>query len=1064
MLYSQTLIETVNLPSGTVWNSAYGLVFANNKYWVTSSSSSAAKKIYGLNASGILTDEITINYYTMKESQGLAFDGTDFWYVERRTSRCELYKVSSAGVVLDSIIMSTINGGTSWYLGGAVSDGSMLWVTVYSPDAQSGIYKINTSTKQLVDTILLPSGQLQPQGLTIKGDTLFCVNDGFNGTDQIYAFNKTTGDPIYNFNLPEKPGVRQNPRGLAWDGQYFWLMAEPVNASSGRQLFKYDLAGPGTPGITLLNASLNFGNVQIDSSLILYSSINNYGTTDLIIDSAVVSGSVFKVKNTLPMSIAPGNTKDLVIEFTPLANVTYADSVRLYHNFKAVSYSKITVTGKGVYTSSYISFNVPDLNFGDKRINSTSYIEVVVSNRGSQLLTIDSVKVNTERFYIEGFSPATIDTIATESFRVWFNPTAIQPYSDILTVYSNAGNGAVKTLAVNANCVTFDPALGNIIWQGSIPDNPNTSYQDYSARVIKKIQDINNDGVEDIIACTDNYWIIAFNGNSSNSSDILWSFSTYISSTNAGPVELSHNLWFADVNQDGMEDVIAGTQGGNESVYAINGKTGQMIWEFGSPGTYGDGDIMGIDAKRDWTGDGIKDILVSASGNETSGEGRFSVYLVNGANGQQIWQIDQSAQKKMKYDVTSTTNGGAFGTRNSGNLSSGEVVGFNKSGVILWSFPTTSSPWRLGEIQNIGGDENTDVVACTFNGWVYALTSDAGVQLWSTNVGNVYLSDLWVVEDMNGNGVQDIFIGDQSNEALLLDGSNGQIIWNQSPGALIIGMGVLPDMTGDAKPEMGVSEYGGNNNITVMNGINGNPLFVYSMGAGSGNAAEIISAMGDVDGVGAGEFIAGSRLGKIIAFSGGPYGIVPVEMTSFTASVNGNNVILNWSTATELNNKGFDIERKSGNSSYEQIYFMEGKGTTSEPFQYSFTDKELAYGTYYYRLKQIDFDGTVTYSKEITVEIGLPLSYSLEQNYPNPFNPTTSIKYALPYDGQVSLKIYSPVGEEIATLVNGIQKAGNYNVMWNGKNTHNVSVPTGVYIYRIEPERFTSSRKMLMLK
>jgi outer membrane protein assembly factor BamB len=655
-LFSQTLIEVVSMPPTTAYNYGYGLVYGNGKYWVSSSSTSVSpRKIFGINASGVQTDEITINY-SLGASQGLAFDGTDFWYA---TSR-DLYKVTPAGVVLDSIKTSAFYSG-GWYLGGAVVDGSYLWVTVYYPNALAGAMKLDLNTKTPVDTFLMPTGQLQPTGITIKGDTLFVVNDGFEGSDKIYGFNKNTGEIIYSFNPPERPGQRQNPRGLAWDGSHFWLMAEPIGASSGRQLFKYDLKGSGTPGIYVINPSLNYGNVQIDSSMTLVVNINNYGTANLIIDSAVVSNSVYEVVSTLPMSIAPDGTKEFFIKFTPQTNLTYNDSVKLYHNFVAVPSSKITVSGKGVFTSSYISLNPASLIYGNKRINSTSYIEVTLRNLGSALLTVDSVTVNTSDFFIEDFSgPVTMDTASPKTFKVWFNPSELLPYSDVLTIYSNAGNGAVKTIDASGTATVFTAEIGNILWEGMIPPNPNTSYNDLSVKVMKKIQDINGDGIEDVIVTSDNYWVIAYNGNSSGSADILWKFSTYIASTNAGNVEYVQNLQFADVNNDGMEDVIIGTQGGNESVYALNGKNGQIIWEYGFPATYDDGDIMGIDVKRDWNGDGIPDVLVSASGNESTGTGRFSVYLVNGANGQEIWRIDQSAQKKLKYDVTSTTNGGAI--------------------------------------------------------------------------------------------------------------------------------------------------------------------------------------------------------------------------------------------------------------------------------------------------------------------------------------------------------------------------------------------------------------------
>jgi hypothetical protein len=1065
-LFSQTLVETVNLPSGAVWNQAYGLVYANGKYWVTSGSTDAKKKIYGINASGVLTDEITINYYTMSYSQGLAHDGTNFWYVERKTSKCDLYKVTPTGTVLDSISFSAMPGGGVWYLGGAAWDDSTIWVSVYYPDASVAAYQVNPNTKRIIDTIMLPPGQLQPTGITIKGDTLFIANDNFSttpplqGLDKIHAYNKRTKQLLYSFSLPERPDQKQSPRGLAWDGSHFWLIAEPVNATSGRQLFKYDLAGNGTPGLYLLNSSLSYGNVQIDSSSIKHISINNYGTADLIIDSVAVSNNVYQVLSSFPLHIAANSTKELQVKFTPVSNLVYNDSVKLYHNFKALPPSKIVVSGKGVFTSSYIAFTPANLTFGDKRKNSTSYIELTIRNYGSVNIIVDSVSSGSSNFYFEHFSgPVTIDTLNPATFRVWFNPDEYTPFSTDIKVYSNAANGAVKDIPASGTGTAFDPLIGNILWQAEVPPNPITSYQDYSVEMIKQIPDINGDGIDDIIISTDNYWVIAYNGNSSNSADILWKFSTYINNNNAGSVEMVQNMQFADVNRDGIMDVIIGTWGGNESVYALNGRSGQIIWEFGLPTSY-DGDIMGIDAKRDWNGDGIPDILASASGNESTGEGRYSVYLLNGADGTQIWRIDQSAQKKLKYDVTSTSNGGAFGTR-VGTVY--EVVGFDRAGNITWTFPTTAAPYRLGEIEDIGGDINTDIIVGTINGMVYALSSDAGVQIWSRSIGSgAFIEDLRVVRDMNGNNVQDILISGISPTIFLLDGAAGQTIWSMPVAGNILGISPLPDMTGDGMPEMGTSDLGCK--LFIFNGVNGTPLWEYSFGTGNNYAAEMISAMGEVDGIGVGEFIAGSRHGKLIAFSGGREGVVPVEMTSFSAAVNGNKVTLNWKTSTELNNKGFYIERKSSNGTFENIGFIDGKGTSTEPSSYSFIDSDLPYGTYYYRLNQMDFDGTNSYSNEVLAEVGLPIEYSLLQNYPNPFNPSTTIKYAIPFEGKVMLKIYNSVGEEVAVLVNTVQNPGNYQIDWNGRNNQNMLVPSGVYIYRIETENFTSSKKMLMLK
>ncbi|MBK9097713.1 MAG: T9SS type A sorting domain-containing protein [bacterium] len=187
--------------------------------------------------------------------------------------------------------------------------------------------------------------------------------------------------------------------------------------------------------------------------------------------------------------------------------------------------------------------------------------------------------------------------------------------------------------------------------------------------------------------------------------------------------------------------------------------------------------------------------------------------------------------------------------------------------------------------------------------------------------------------------------------------------------------------------------------------------------------------------------------------------IVPVELTSFTASSNGNEVELSWTTATELNNQGFQVERMTAGGSFEQVGFVAGFGTTTEPKAYSYVDTKLEEGSYTYRLKQLDFDGTYTYSSEVSVEVEIPLEYTLEQNYPNPFNPATTIKYAIAEDGFVKLAVYNMLGEEVATIVNNIQKAGRYEVNFNASG-----LSSGVYVYRIETTNFTSSKKLMLMK
>jgi photosystem II stability/assembly factor-like uncharacterized protein len=188
--------------------------------------------------------------------------------------------------------------------------------------------------------------------------------------------------------------------------------------------------------------------------------------------------------------------------------------------------------------------------------------------------------------------------------------------------------------------------------------------------------------------------------------------------------------------------------------------------------------------------------------------------------------------------------------------------------------------------------------------------------------------------------------------------------------------------------------------------------------------------------------------------------IVPVELASFSASVNGDDVTLSWMTATELNNSGFQVERKTGEDNWIDLGFIQGHGTTAETQVYSFIDKDLDPGMYNYRVKQIDYDGTFSYYElREEVEISVPNSYDLSQNYPNPFNPTTKIKYSVPVEGFVNIAVYNVLGEKVAELVNNIQKAGNYELTFDARN-----FASGMYIYRMESGNFVSIKKMMILK
>ena len=189
-------------------------------------------------------------------------------------------------------------------------------------------------------------------------------------------------------------------------------------------------------------------------------------------------------------------------------------------------------------------------------------------------------------------------------------------------------------------------------------------------------------------------------------------------------------------------------------------------------------------------------------------------------------------------------------------------------------------------------------------------------------------------------------------------------------------------------------------------------------------------------------------------------GVMPVTIISFTSAVNKNNVMLGWSTSEEINNSGFDIERKRENNNWEKISFIPGNGTTNEPKTYIYEDKKLLASSYKYRLKQIDYNGNFEYfGLSSDVFVRPPDKFTVSQNYPNPSNPRSKIDFEIPFTGKVTLKIYDMLGKEVIILINEVKEAGYHTAEFDGSN-----LSSGVYFYKITASELTVVKKMILVK
>lgn len=188
---------------------------------------------------------------------------------------------------------------------------------------------------------------------------------------------------------------------------------------------------------------------------------------------------------------------------------------------------------------------------------------------------------------------------------------------------------------------------------------------------------------------------------------------------------------------------------------------------------------------------------------------------------------------------------------------------------------------------------------------------------------------------------------------------------------------------------------------------------------------------------------------------------VPVELENFTVRNESDKIILQWQTASELNNKGFEVQRKFGNSDFASVGFVEGKGTTTEKQFYNFIDKPSENGLYSYRLKQIDFSGVNHFSDEVEIQFVSSIQVHLEQNYPNPTNSRTVIQWSIPINAHVKLKLYDVLGREVLTLVDGFREAGLYE---NQIDFNKTELPSGIYLYELRIGSVSALKKLILIK
>ena len=965
--HSQTLVNSFPFINTGVYNGFWGIANVNDTLWIGSDYDNGGtvpfSRLIKVLKNGTIVDSIETPF---KFNHGLAWDGSAFWIAQDFTSNgAKLYKMNRQGVKLDSIQPGAYLQG----IGGIAITGNFLWATCYYPDFPSYpyayAYKFNLTTKAKVDSIPLRGAQVQ--GIAIKGDTLLYVNDQFTGDpERIYAYRQAVGDTLFSFPSPDPDGSC-DPRGMMWDGQNLWLVAQRIgnNINSYSTLYKYTITGAGSPQITTSASTINFGNVIVNTTSNQNLRITNTGTATLKLNSFAISNPRFGISPSNADSILAGQFKDYNVSFNPLVYDTLTAFLDITSNDGGTPVKRVTLKGKGVLNGANINLSAANYDYGARRVKCLSGYLFNILNTGSQPLSISSANFTSSAYRLDTTGvtfPIVIDTQKTRQFRVWFNPSALTTYTDSITFVSNAVNSPNARIKFTGSAVVPSSALGTQLWSGNVPPNPVSSTSERKPVSLKQINDVNGDGVNDVICAASDYLVVCYNGNSSVTSDILWTFNTGYNNNNTGSVPYDGAIQIRDdIDGDGVKDVVFGTGGGNEEVYTVSGRTGKMIWVFGDSVSFSDGDVNGVRVDKDYNGDGIKDVIFSASGTGASPPGRRQVICVNGLTGQQLFAVN--LPNTFMYDICNSQNGFAVSEGNNGGPYAVEF--YNNSGVLQWSHTSPDVVWGINDIPSQTNDTLRDLMTFAgFSGRITLLDAATGSAKWEQLFGQSINGEFRYDGTPPGGPVL-TFYGTKT--IAYIDSANtGHIKWTASPdGNYVMGCDIVGYTTIGNKLDYACGTL--SDNFYILDGSSGSVKFTYSFGSGSTDfAVEKVCRLNNInslplDPATGNESVAGSRDGRIICFSGGITVFPAVTNISsqlpdkYSLSQNFPNP---FNPETSIN---FDIP-KNGlvkinvyDIAGKEIAQLVNEDMKAGKYRVTFNGSNLSSGTYFYRISAGSF-------------------------------------------------------------------------------------------------------------
>jgi len=468
---------------------------------------------------------------------------------------------------------------------------------------------------------------------------------------------------------------------------------------------------------------------------------------------------------------------------------------------------------------------------------------------------------------------------------------------EIQTFLKDYYSGSVQSSLV-------DYPIGTTIWQYII-----TGGSENGVKAIAPFEDINADGIGDVIVCSKDYNVRCFSGGAIGTGTVLWTHNIY-----SGSLNYQNELAIRpDINSDGYDDIVVGTPWGSRAIMTLSGLNGTVLWTHDTDEYGGGGWVYQVSCKYDYNNDGVIDVLAS-TGDDGSGTGPNRVYCLNGLTGNSIWEFPLGGAGFSVIGIEDCTGDGkpdvVAGCTNAAQTT-GYAKGINGvTGAQIWSFTTpSSSVWALEQTDDLDSDGIKDVIIGTFTGQVYGLSATSGAMVYSTTIGSAIIQRFAKLTDVNSDGHPD-FVPEHSSIPITqaLDGQTGNALWTHGVADQPWRAERISDLNGDFIDDVIVGTLYTTNYCYFLNGVDGSelvaPIFY-------GEAIDGLNAIPDVVNDGSMEMVAGGRNGKLTCFSGGKVtpqqvsitaefsatplsGTAPLKVTFTDLSVSENTTITSW--------------------------------------------------------------------------------------------------------------------------------------------------------------------------